>query len=52
MTNTLNLTIAEPWFSKIASGEKLEEYREFEKSYAIIDGRQLPLKNAENLLGT
>ncbi len=26
--------------------------REFEKSYAIIDGRQLPLKNAENLLGT
>lgn len=33
MTNTLNLTIAEPWFSKIASGEKLEEYREIKDYY-------------------
>ena len=33
MTNTLQLTIAEPWFSKIASGEKLEEYREIKDYY-------------------
>ncbi len=33
MNNTLQLTIAEPWFSKIASGEKLEEYREIKDYY-------------------
>lgn len=31
---TLHLPISEPWFSKILSGEKLEEYRDLKRFYA------------------
>ena len=33
MTNTLQLTIAEPWFSMIREGKKKEEYREIKEHY-------------------
>lgn len=35
MPNILYLSIAEPWFSMTASGEKKEEYREIKMYWAV-----------------